>query len=163
NQFTIKATATDDAGTFAAGNTVAVPVNNVAPPLTLSGNAPGNEGATYRLNLSHPDPGPRTLSQWVVITWGGGSTPQTLAGSATFVTHVYAKGPNTYTIMAAATDEDGTYNAGNTVTVTVNHVPPTLSLSGPATVASGAPYVLKLTGVDRHPISNWSVNWGDGV
>ena len=35
-----------------------------------------------------------------------------------------------YTISATATDEDGTFAAGNTVAVTVHNVAPTLAISG---------------------------------
>ena len=49
------------------------------------------------------------------------------------MTHTYADGRHNYTISATATDEDGTYAAGNTVAVTVNNVAPTLAISGAAT------------------------------
>ena len=55
---------------------------------------------------------------------------QTVSGNPASVTHTYADGLNNYTISAKATDEDGTYDAGNTVAVRVDNVPPTLSLSG---------------------------------
>ena len=37
-------------------------------------------------------------------------------------------GPNDYVISATATDEDGTWAAGNTIPIHVNNVPPTLTL-----------------------------------
>ena len=46
--YTISATATDEDGTFAAGNTVAVTVNNVAPTLTISGAAASTKGRPTR-------------------------------------------------------------------------------------------------------------------
>ncbi len=162
NHFTIKATATDDVATFNAGNTIAITVDNVAPTLTISGAPTVDEGTAYTLQLSHSDPGADTIIRWMIITWGDGTSSQSVPGSASSVTHVYAKGPGTYTILASATDEDGTYNAGNTVTVAVNHVPPTLSISGKPLVISGSTYTLNLSGVDRHAIANWSINWGDG-
>ena len=38
-----------------------------------------------------------------------------MTGNPSSVTHVYADGPNSYTVSATATDEDGTFAAGNTV------------------------------------------------
>ena len=126
--YTISATATDEDGTFAAGNTVAVTVNNVAPTLTISGAASVNEGSSYTLNCRLRS-GADTISQWT-INWGDGT--QVVSGNPSSVTHTYADGTDSYTISATATDEDGTYAAGNTVAVTVNNVAPTLAISGAA-------------------------------
>ena len=161
---TISATATDEDGTFNAGNTVAVTVNNVVPTLTLSGAASVNEGALYTLNLARTDPGADTITQWV-INWGDGSAPQTVTGNPSSVTHTFADGGATRTISATATDEDGTFNAGNTVAVTVNNVAPTLALSGAASVDEGALYTLNLSSTDpgTDTITQWNINWGDGT
>src|SRR5207249_3107224 len=132
NSYTVSATATDEDGTFSAGNTVAVTVNNVTPTLTLSGPASVNEGAVYTLSLSSYDPGADTVSGWT-ITWGDGVT-QAVAGNPGSVVHVYADGPNDFTIRATAADEDGTYNAGNALSVHVNNVAPALTLAGSTSV-----------------------------
>ncbi len=160
---TISATATDEDGTYNAGNTVTVTVSNVAPTLTLSGVSSVNEGAVYTLNLLSSDPGTDTISQWT-INWGDGSAVQTVTGNPASVTHIFADGSNTYTIMATATDEDGIYNAGNTITVTVNNVAPTLAISGAASVNEGAEYTLNLSSSDpgADTITQWTINWGDG-
>ena len=98
-------------------------VHNVAPTLTISGAADVNEGALYTLNLSSTDPGTDTITSWT-INWGDGI--EVVTGNPSSVTHTYADGANSYTISATATDEDGTFAAGNTVAVTVNNVAPTL-------------------------------------
>ncbi|HEX4415393.1 MAG TPA: PKD domain-containing protein [Lacipirellulaceae bacterium] len=160
--YTISATATDEDGTYAAGNTVAVIVNNVAPTLAISGAAIVNEGSSYTLNLSSSDPGADTISQWT-INWGDGT--QVVSGHPSSVTHTYADGTAHYTIGATATDEDGTYAAGNTVAVTVNNVAPTLAISGAASVNEGSTYTLNLSSSDpgADTISKWTINWGDGT
>src|SRR5262249_43173228 len=145
--------------------TVAVTVNNVAPTLTLSGASAVEQGATYTLNLSSSDPGADTISSWT-ITWGDGSAPQTVTGNPPSVTHVYTDGPNRYTISATATDEDGTYPAGNTVAVTVNNVAPALSnVSIISPISEGSPTML--SGVMSDPGTQDAftlvVNWGDGT
>ncbi len=163
HNYTISATITTGTGTFAVNNTQAVTVLNVAPTLTLSGASTVNEGATYTLGLASSDPGPDTINHWT-INWGDGPA-QTVAGNPSSVTHVYADGPNNYTISATATDEDGTYAAGNTVAVGVGNVSPTLVISGAASVNEGATYTLSLSSSDpgTDTISQWSINWGDGA
>ncbi len=104
--------------------TVEVTVNNVAPTLTISGADTVNEGSVYTLNLSATDPGTDIISGWS-IDWGHGS-PQAVTGNPSSVAHTYPDGPNTYTITATATDEDGTYSA-NSKSVTVNNVTPTVT------------------------------------
>ena len=94
------------------------------------------KGPAYTLNLSSSDPGADTITQWT-INWGDGT--QVVAGNPTSVTHTYADGDANYTISATATDEDGTYAAGNTVSVTVHNVAPTLAISGASDVNEGSP------------------------
>lgn len=163
NNYTISTTATDEDGTFAAGNTVAVTVNDVAPNLTIGGNATVNEGALYTLNLSSSDVGPDTISRWT-INWGDGNI-QIVNGNPSSATHVYMVPPITCTISATATDEDNTFTAGNQVTVSVKHVVPPASISGPASVNEGEVYTLTLSAnpAMNHPISKWTIVWGDGT
>jgi hypothetical protein len=79
-----------------------------------------DEDATYTLTLSSSDPGADTIASWD-IDWGDGNV-ETVSGDPTSATHIYSSGPNDYTISATATDEDGTWAAGNTVDVHVNVV-----------------------------------------
>ncbi len=160
--YTISATATDEDGTFAGGNTVGVTVNNVAPTLAISGASSVNEGSTYTLNLSKSDPGADTINHWT-INWG--DTTQVVAGNPASVTHVYADGTVTYTISATATDEDGTFATGNTIGVTVNNVAPTLAISGASSVDEGSTYTLNLLKSDpgADTINHWTINWGDST
>src|SRR5206468_11882579 len=53
--YTISATATAAGGSYAAGNTVAVTVLNVAPTLALSGAAFAAPGSAYTVSLSASD------------------------------------------------------------------------------------------------------------
>ncbi|MDB5388886.1 MAG: vcbs repeat-containing protein, partial [Planctomycetaceae bacterium] len=160
NAFTISATATDEDGTF-NGNNLAVTVNNVAPTLVISGASSTNEGSTYTLGLSSSDPGLDTINHWT-INWGDGNT-QTVTGNPSSVTHVYADGPNAFTIAATATDEDGTFNANNQA-VTVNNVAPMLVISGATSTNEGSAYTLGLSSSDpgQDTINHWTINWGDG-
>jgi len=158
---TIVATALID-GVGYDSNNLPITVANVAPTLDASGAASVNEGATYTLALSATDPGADTISQWD-IDWGDGSAVETLPGTATQATHVYADGPNSYTIQADATDEDGTYSAA-AVNVTVDNVAPVVSLAGAPSVELNATYTLNLSATDAgaDAIGEWRIDWGDG-
>src|SRR5262249_8903280 len=162
--YTVTLTVSDGQG-GSTSDSLVVTVLNVAPTLTLSGASAANEGSTYTLNLSASDPGQDTIASWT-ITWGDGNV-QTVSGNPGSVTHTYADGTQTFTISATATDEDGTYNAGNSVNVTVNNVAPTASLSGPATGARGQVRTFTLgatdpSAVDQASSFTFNINWGDG-
>ena len=65
-------------------------------------------------------PGDDTISSWF-IDWGDGSDPdgvggvgEVVSGNPTSVDHTYVDGTTIFTILATATDEDGTYNASAT-------------------------------------------------
>jgi uncharacterized delta-60 repeat protein len=160
--YTVSANATDEDGTFAAGSTVSVAVHNLAPSLAISGTASVNEGSSYSLSLSSSDPGADTITSWT-INWG--DSIEVVSGNPGSVSHTYADGNASYTISATATDEDGTFAAGSTVSVTVNNVAPTLAISGAASVNEGSTYVLNLSSSDpgADTITSWTINWGDST
>src|SRR5690606_24818340 len=74
------------------------------------------------------DPGLDALAEWT-INWGDGSV-STAAGSATSATHVYQQSAAAYTISATATDEDGGPYSSNSITVQVNNVAPSVTITG---------------------------------
>src|SRR5262249_11736873 len=162
--YTVTLTVNDGHG-GSTSDSLVVTVLNVAPTLTLSGAGVVNEGSTYTLNLAASDPGQDTVANWT-ITWGDGSV-ETVAGNPGSVSHTYADGPRTYTISATAGDEDGTYNAGNSLNVTVNNVAPTPALGSPATGARGQLRTFTLGAADPSAIDQagsftFNINWGDG-
>ena len=87
-----------------------------------------------------------------------------VSGNPSTVTHIYAEGPNNYTISATAADDVGTYSA-NTVSVEVDHIPPAVLISGSSSVIEGSVYTLDLSGTEIGPetISSWTIDWGDGT
>ncbi|MEX2307120.1 MAG: hypothetical protein WD738_05985 [Pirellulales bacterium] len=121
--YTVTVRVTDDDGGFDE-EMFKVIVNNVAPTLTLSGAPDVDEGSNYTLNLASFDPGTDTITQWT-INWG--DSVDVVAGNPASVTHIYADGNANFTITAMATDEDGTFPAGNSVMVAVNNVVPKLA------------------------------------
>src|SRR5262249_40281115 len=163
HHYTISATATDEDGTFNAGNTVSVQVNNVAPTIAISGASSVNEGSSYTLTLGAvSDPGTDTVASYLVHWGDGNSDSYTTAGAKT---HTYADGTQTYAVTVDLTDEDGTFlDRANALNVTVNNVAPTLTIGGAASVNEGATYTLNLSSSDpgADTISSWTVTWGDG-
>jgi VCBS repeat-containing protein len=111
-----------------AGGQGQIVVSNVAPTIAISGAGRVNAGATYELTLAAvTDPGPDTVSSYVVH-WGDGSTETfTTAG---LKTHAYNTGGTTYAVTVDLVDEDGTHsNRANPLSVTVNGRPTNVALS----------------------------------
>jgi hypothetical protein len=98
------------------------------------------EAAVYTLQL---DAAGRTLDQWQ-INWGDGNL-QTVAGTATSVTHVYADGPVQFTITATAFE----------------HTPLSLIQWDTASGGNGHYYALTTGGTtDWHTAENQAVSLG---
>jgi hypothetical protein len=114
--YTATVTITDKAGATATVKPE-VTVAHVVPTLTLSGIDTVNQGATYTLVLQAQEVGTDTITQWN-INWDDHSPIQTVTGNPTSVTHVFATPPQSV-ITATATDEDGTFDAGNHLSVNI--------------------------------------------
>jgi len=159
--YTITASATNEDDTYDAVSEVTVSVLDVAPKVTIAGDANVNEGADYSLGLSAVDPGDDTVGSWS-INWGDG-TEQKITGNPATVAHTYADNDD-YTISASATNEDGTYDAVAAVTVTVNNVAPAVDAGVDQTVAEGA--LVDFAGTLTDPgADSWTlkVDYGDGT
>ncbi|WP_145378242.1 PKD domain-containing protein [Symmachiella dynata] len=128
----------------------------------IAGNTSVAAGGLYTLNLSETNTQSSTISRWT-INWGDGNI-QTINGNPNTVTHIYAEGPNAFSISATATDAAGTYQS-NTLTVDVFDPAPELAISGSSIVAEGSTYVLGLSadGSGAATITQWTINWGDGT
>ncbi len=98
----------DDGNGGVVTTTTTITVNNTAPTISVSGAATVSEGVLYTLNLSESDPGDDTITGWT-INWGDGAI-DAIAGNPASVTHTYTYGSLTYNVLAAATDEDGTFH-----------------------------------------------------
>lgn len=143
--------------------TATVAVANVQPALVISGAASVDEGALYSLSLTASgDPGPDTITGWT-ITWCEGVS-ETVTANPAAVTHTYNNGPASCTISATATDEDGTYTAGNTVTVSVNNVVPVVNAGAASTTISQGGTLTGSGSFTDPGADGWTatVNYGDG-
>ncbi len=135
--------------------------------IALDGPATIAETAPYTLTLGAISGlGSHTVSAWLV-NWGDGTLESFPAGGD--VTHVYRNNlgtdaaPVPYLITVSLLADDGLHDAG-TKPVTVQNVPPVLTISGDAVAVAGTPYTLELASRDPGPdtISSWNVNWGGG-
>ncbi len=130
DEYLVSLTITDSLNTTTGS--VVVPVANVAPTLTLSGATEVAAGTPYILSLSSYDPGDDIITSWT-IDWGDGTEPEVLPGNPSSATHVFATGPNRYSIIATATDEDSTFAANNIRELAVTHFDPTFDEDGQQT------------------------------
>ena len=108
----------DDGNGGITTDTTTIDVVNVAPTLTVTGNATIADGSTYTLNLSDIDAGADTITSWT-IDWGDGNIV-TYAGDPTSVTHVYTGEGLTFNISVSATDEDGSYLTNEMLVASAN-------------------------------------------
>ena len=132
----------DDGNGETDTDTATLNVTNTPPMLTNSGAASVDEGSTYTLGLNSSDPGDDTITSWE-ISWGDGNV-ETVSGDPSSATHIYADGPNSYTVSATATDEDGTFSA-NTLTVTVDNVVPMVDAGADQTIDEGDSIIVSTT------------------
>jgi Ca2+-binding RTX toxin-like protein len=142
-------------------------VNNVAPTIALSQVSSVDEGSTYQLTLGDVvDQGMDTVTD-VIIDWGDGTAPQTLAyvPGGMVLDHVYANGPAVRTINVSLVDEDGTHSGAGLLDVTVNNVAPTADAGADQTGTEGSPITLSgmITdpGVETHTAS-WTITGPGG-
>ncbi|MBI3408200.1 MAG: right-handed parallel beta-helix repeat-containing protein [Planctomycetes bacterium] len=160
---TVRARITDKDGGF-TDYTTAIAITNVAPTMALTAAATTDEGSTYTLGLSASDPGQDAIVNWR-INWGDG-TVDTLTGNPSAVVHNYADGPKSYTILATATDEDGSWNAEPFAVAVRNVAPANLAFSLSATtIQVGDTIELRGTFTDPGLLDTHRVviDWGDGA
>ena len=131
--------------------------------IDISGASSVNEGSTYTLSLNPSNPNQPSITGWD-ISWGDGSPTQVVSGDPAAVMHVYADGPNNWTISATAHTTSGDATS-NTVAVHVNNVAPTVAISGASSVSEGSSYSLTLGAVSdpgQDTVTSYIVHWGDG-
>ena len=112
--YSVTVTVTDDGSGQAAGvDTLDITVENLAPTINLGGSGAVQEGSMYTLDADPLfDPGDDTITAYS-IDWGGrnggrGISPQPNSPSNGQLQHLYLDGPDTVTLSASVTDEDGT-------------------------------------------------------
>ena len=141
--FTVRLTASDEDGGWASVDRT-IAVDNVAPTVSLSGNANVDEGSVFELTLGAViDPGADSVSEYR-IRWGDGTaetySAAQVAARGRKLTHVYDDGffeTIAKPIVVDLVDEDGTYVAAGTASVRVDNVAPSIAWPVPVNVLAG--------------------------
>ena len=157
SDYTVTVTVTDHeadpADQLSGSATFAVHVNNVAPSVTAAADQSSNEGENHSFALgSFTDPGPD--GPWSVdVDWGDGSTHASFSksgpGSLGTQDHIYADGPNDYTVTVKVTEAgSGTPPSGQaTFAVHVNNVAPSGTLGNNGPISEGGSATISFSGV----------------
>jgi hypothetical protein len=164
--YAVAVAAADNGGATGSAGTTAV-VANVAPAgLTLNSGSVA-EGGTFTLTGSFADPGALDRHT-VVIDWGDGSAPTTLALDPNVLTftaaHAYLDDlPGGAAAGVTVTDADGAAVAAGT-TVAVANVAPTVTLDLVSPISEGGTATLSGTITDQGVFDTFTltVNWDDG-
>jgi len=102
----------------------------------------------------------------IMVSWGDGTTPDALSGTAISDTHIYASTGNAkaenFTITVTATNSAGP--GSGTTLETINDRPPVVTISNvsPNPAQKGKVVTVTFSATDPDgTISSFSVNWGD--
>jgi autotransporter-associated beta strand protein len=134
------------------------------PQASISGPTSGPEGSQVDLTGSATDPAasgtPNFTYNWSVTKNGNAFPYNTTNSGANLYFTPDDKG--IYVATLTVSDANGT-SPPVSQTVTVNNVPPTVTIDGAASVAEGSAYTLNLssTAPACDPITSYSVDWGD--
>ena len=145
-------------------------VANVEPAVDAGADDTINEGDTFVGGGSFSDPGADTWT--ATVDYGDGSGSQLLAlnpdGSFS-LSHTYADNLTAdapYTVTVTVTDDDGGVGS-DTVAVSVLNVPPTVTLSGPASVTESSTayqygFLVTDPGADGFSLTEADISCGSG-
>ncbi len=165
--FSIYMNASDNSGSTTQSNTVTETITDRVPNVSFTeSTTTATAGQMITLTITSADPDGSMSSLKVV--WGDG-TIDTLPGTATTDSHVYANTGNalsqTFNVYVNATDNSGSTSQSSISTVTIQDLPPTVNFAESATVMhTGTPVTLTITSADPDgSVSSLSVVWGDGT
>jgi PKD repeat protein len=166
--FTVMLTVTDNSGSTApTSHSVTVTVSQVTPPIvTISNVSPNPADTGQMVTLTFSVSSTATVTG-ITVDWGDGSTADSLPGTATSDTHIYASTGNLksqiFTITVTATNSAG---LGSGITqVTVNDLPPVVTIANvsPNPAKIGQMVTVTFTAPDSDgTVSSITVDWGDG-
>lgn len=128
--------------------------------IQIVGNSSTQEAESYTLALQANG---NVVDQWIV-NWGNG-TYSTYPGNATTASYTYSDGPASAVIMAYGLSSSSHHVYASTeLSLAIENVVPTLTVSGSATIDAGQTYTLGLSKSDlgTDTIKGWLVDWGDG-
>ena len=150
----VTAQVTDSDGAADTDNqVVVVTVANVAPTVTLTGDAAADEGSTHTYTYTVSDPGDDPNPVIVESCGANGTYTDTAAVNSFECT--FPDGPASSTVSVTADDGDAV--GSDELEVTVANVKPSISLTGPATADEGETKTYSFTvsdpGQDTHTLA----------
>ena len=159
DSFTYRASDASGPSNLATVRITVTPVND-APTITTPQPVTLDEGQVLQLQLQAQDVDGDAIGYTVS---GGAGTVQASIDANGLLTLTGLDGAAASTLTITANDAQA--SASTDLTVQVRNVAPTLSVNGPSQVAGGTPLVLDLGATDpgRDTISQWRIDWGDGV
>ena len=161
--FTIKVTATNSAGPGSGQTTETIDdrVPTVSVTSVLPDPATTGQPVTITFTATDPD----GIISSFTVNWGDGSPVDTLAGTATSDMHTYTVA-NSYMITVIATDNSGStgQNTGSVVVQAPVSVPSvTVNTPTPDPADTGTIVTVTFTFSSTAPVTQITVNWGDGT
>lgn len=147
-----------------ANSSTTILVTNVAPSISLVGNSgPILEGGSAAITVTASDVAGGSDPLQYSFDCNNDSTYEVGPQAGNNTNCLFADN-GAFTVNVRVIDGDGGTATSNT-TVTVTNVAPTLSATGVASIAEGQAYTLTLAATDpgADTISQWVINWGDGV
>jgi hypothetical protein len=139
--------------------------------VSLSGASYATEGVSYTVHFSATSTGGSSALTGFSISWGDGSSPDSLPASASYDSHVYAS-PSTssHTISATASDTYGGVSSSYTATTGVEVLPASLTVeSASGYYTAGETYFGYIDsffdGNASTPAADFTdnISWGDGT
>jgi hypothetical protein len=150
-------------GQISAPVTFNVTTNWVAPTINVTGGGAVSRGTTVPISWTQTSADSEAITNWIV-NWGDGTTSDTLAGSASSDSHVYAQDGNfTITVTSQQTVLGSVATSSGSTSADVSPVLPVITLTGNPHVNELATYTLGFSAVDPSGIDTWAINWGDGT
>ena len=140
-----------DGDTVSDADTITVTIENVDPIVTLTGNSTVDEGGSIAFTFTTSDPGDETFS----LDSQTCGTEGVLDGAVTFIpadgsgsfTCDFPDGDSSSDVSVQVSDGD-TVSDADTITVTIENVDPTVTLTGNSTVDEGGSIAFTFTTSD---------------
>jgi len=158
----------DTAASSSATATDSVDVTNTPPSIAPLSDATIDEGQTFTAHGTFTDLGTADTFT-ATVDYGDGTGVQSLSvnpDNSFDLSHAFA-GTGSFTVTVTVTDDDGG-SGSDTFLVTVNNLPPVVSIDGPDVGVRGQTLSFTLTATDASatPTTNFTfdIDWnGDGV
>src|SRR5262249_53216029 len=150
-------TATDKDGGRSAPVSTTIIADNVAPTVSITG-APATghspEGTSITLGTSTTDPSPVDTAAGLTDAWAVTKNGAAYASGGPSSSIAFTPDDNaTYVVTVTATDKDGGKSAPASTTVTVDNVPPTVTINGaPSQANPGTAISMTSTVTDPSPV-----------